>query len=273
MTLQRKPFTAPQLLMEAQNLFQQLAQGKGLQIRVECSVDPEQLYWGDPVRLRQMLNNYVSNAVKFTDQGYIRLVAMPIASTTDATKSVDMLHFSVIDTGRGITPAQRAMLFLPFAQLENTGQRTLVGTGLGLSIVDNLVRLMGGEAGCESEPGQGACFWFTLPAERVDASTDFHNLRDLDSFAAVHNAPDNASREEARQTLQPILLVDDNLANRRLTELMLGKLGYPCHSVEDGSLALKAVTNGSNGSTYSLILMDCQMPVMDGLEATRRIRE
>ncbi len=267
MTLQRKPFAASRLLMEAQNLFQQLAQEKGLHIHVECTIDPEQLYWGDPVRLRQMLNNYVSNAIKFTDQGGVRLVAMPMAGATET------LRFSVIDTGIGITPAQRAMLFLPFAQLENVGQRTLVGTGLGLSIVDNLVRLMGGEAGCESEPGQGACFWFTLPAERVDASTDLHNLRDLDSVTAVHNVPNNASRQEARQTLQPILLVDDNLANRRLTELMLGKLGYPYRSVEDGSLALKAATSGSNGSTYSLILMDCQMPVMDGLETTRRIRQ
>lgn len=263
MTLQRRPFTVHQLLMEAQNLFQPLAQDKGLQIRVECSLDPDQPYWGDPVRLRQMINNYVSNAIKFTDQGYVRLLAM----TEESTETMDILRFSVIDTGRGITPAQRAMLFLPFAQLENTGQRTLAGTGLGLSIVDNLAKLMGGEVGCESAPGQGANFWFTLPAERVDVSTNSHNLRGLDSsVTAARSLPG----VEARQTLQLILLVDDNLANRRLTELMLGKLGYPCHSVEDGSLALKAITDGGN---YALILMDCQMPVMDGLEATRRIRQ
>tara|TARA_R110002124_G_scaffold112450_2_gene266553 strand:+ start:3808 stop:6012 length:2205 start_codon:yes stop_codon:yes gene_type:complete len=201
-------------------------------------------YRGDPLRIRQVLGNFFSNAAKFTSTGKI---ALSIEQT-----SRGLIRFSVSDTGVGFPPESKDRLFARFQQADETITRKFGGTGLGLSICRDLVEMMDGTLDCESRPGVGSTFWFDLPLESVSAP------RDTSSIAAAVESPDRPLR---------VLIADDHPTNRKVAELMLSGVAEVV-SVVDGQEAVDAAF----ASLFDIILMDMQMPVMDGLTAVQMIR-
>ncbi len=203
-----------------------------------------------------MLSNLVSNAIKFTAHGFVRIVATEIERQSQHA----VLLFSVSDSGIGITNEQQARLFQAFSQADSSTTRRFGGTGLGLSIVLQLAKLMGGEAGIDSQPGQGARFWFRVRVALQEGTQEL-----LQTRAASVAVP-------ARGLTGTVLIAEDNLVNRMVIMAMLGELdcsGLSVTVVEDGQQALDFITQGG---VPDLVLMDVQMPVMDGLEATEKIR-
>jgi CheY-like chemotaxis protein len=210
---------------------------------------------GDPTRISQALLNYAGNAVKFTEQGGITLRINMLAETPESA----LIRFEVRDTGAGIDTETQAKLFSAFEQADSSTTRRHGGTGLGLAITRRLAELMGGEAGVISAPGQGSTFWFTAR---------------LDKGCVKHAQPLQAAAGSAEEILisryhgRSVLLVEDDLINREVALELLGDTALVVDSAENGEVAVRMAT----ATTYDLILMDMQMPVMDGLEATRQIR-
>ncbi|EKE17601.1 MAG: hypothetical protein ACD_10C00372G0002 [uncultured bacterium] len=256
--LEHLAFMPAQLIRETSVVFEETAKAKGLAFEVAWAMNPSGRYRGDPVRLRQMLTNLINNAIKFTATGSIRVEGRE----REVEDGQAILEFAVIDTGIGIAADKQAILFQPFTQADASNTREYGGTGLGLSIVRNLANLMGGEAGVESREGAGSRFWFQISAEKLADGEEAN--------------PDNPTEEgEPVVAKSPtetvlVLVVEDNKTNRMVIQAMLKKQsGIRVETVEDGQ---EAVTHVMQGSTPHLILMDCQMPVMDGYEATRQIR-
>jgi len=248
------------LLDDVQALFQEAAQRKSLQLRVDWQGPPQARYQLDPLRLRQVLLNLVSNAIKFTASGQIEIVGQEVASEGEQAT----LAFSVTDTGIGISPAQQAQLFQPFSQVDNSLTRRYQGSGLGLSIARRLVELFGGQIGVDSQPGQGARFWFRLQATRLlPAPTAPLPLAPSGAVPAVPAA------ETPTPLSGQVLVVEDHPMNRMLIQTMLAKLGLTATFAEHGQEALNLL---SSGLAIDLVLMDLQMPVMDGFAATAEIR-
>lgn len=203
---------------------------------------------GDRDRLRQVVANLLGNAVKFTDRGRIDV-------TIERLRSVDAgeeIRISVADTGIGIPKESLGRLFERFTQVDNSIARRFGGTGLGLAICKNLVERMGGRIGVDSEPGRGSTFWFTVTLPLDPAAAD-----------EAASEPDAEAPASGR-----VLVVDDNAANLSLVEAMLGAVGHKVDTARNGSIAVERVTEGD----YDVVLMDLSMPVMDGFEATSRIR-
>ncbi len=239
-----------EILAQTQALFASAVRARGLQIESGWH-GPKTHYRGDPHRLAQMLSNLVSNALKFTPQGSIRVEAREIARVGHSA----MLEFSVSDSGIGIAPDKLGLLFQSFSQVDSSSARQFGGTGLGLSIVRTLAHLMGGEAGVESAVGQGSRFWFRVAVEPVaQASLASDAVRAPDAVALVGR----------------VLLVEDNASHSRLIELLLGSLGMVVRAASNGQQGLDAIVQGD---AASVILMDLHMPLLDGYEATRRIRQ
>jgi len=214
-----------------------------LRVRAEGFVSP--WHKGDVTRLRQVLLNLVSNAIKFTPKrGRVEL---------SAVRSGEHLHFRVEDSGIGISPEQQAKLFQPFTQADESTTRRFGGTGLGLSISHRLVSLMGGSIEVQSEPGRGTCFSFSIPAVEGRAPID-----------AERTGDDSLGSTEVR-----VLVVEDNAVNQKVAHRMLEKLGCAVELADDGRAALHKL----HAASFDLVLMDCDMPNMDGFEATRAIRE
>ena len=209
---------------------------------------------GDPDRLRQVLLNLVSNAVKFTAEGE---VAVTVQVASSAAGEIT-LCFAVKDTGIGLSEVARQRLFQPFVQADGSTTRRFGGTGLGLVISRRLINLMGGDVAVESVEGQGSTFSFTIP---LGCSTAPSAATVVPSAAGPHPVPSGTPR-------LAILVAEDNPVNQKLTLMQLAKLGYIGMAVSNGREAVAAVTGGS----YALILMDCQMPEMDGFDATVAIR-
>jgi len=159
--LRRQVFDPAALIADTAALFTEMAASRGLSIEAAWRGAESARYWGDPVRLRQMLSNLISNAIKFTSEGFVRVEATPLGPSDEAP----MLEFSVVDTGIGIGQDQMALLFQPFSQVDSSNTREFGGTGLGLSITRSLAHLMGGDVGVDSEAGRGSRFWFRVPAE------------------------------------------------------------------------------------------------------------
>ncbi|KQT54404.1 hypothetical protein ASG43_02020 [Aureimonas sp. Leaf454] len=208
----------------------------------------EGFYLGDPTRLRRVLLNLLSNAVKFTENGHVRLAIREVGD-----ENALRLRFVVSDTGIGIPETSRHLLFQAFSQVDGTIGRRFGGTGLGLAICKRVVEAMGGTIGVDSEPGMGSRFWFEVPALRTSS--------------LPIGAPEDAGDAENLPGLD-ILVVEDNAFNRAVAGRLLAALGQRVVFAEDGEAAVSM----SGERRYDLVLMDMQMPVMDGVEATRRIR-
>ncbi|WP_332676643.1 ATP-binding protein [Brevundimonas sp.] len=235
---------------EAARLYESAASEKGLQFFVEIAPEADRWIAGDVVRIKQILTNLVSNAVKFTSTGFVSLTAAPGPDRGGAPT----LRFSVEDTGIGFDSETRDRLFSRFEQADGAITRKFGGSGLGLAISRDLAEMMGGDLDCESEPGGGSAFILTIP------------FRPVEQPAAAGMAVIEA--EDGEQPVIRVLLADDHPVNRKVVELILAQAPVEVVSVEDGAQAVQACRDGD----YDLILMDMQMPVMDGLTATREIR-
>jgi signal transduction histidine kinase/ActR/RegA family two-component response regulator len=254
--LKQTVFDPAQLLDETHHLFSEMAQGQQLGLKAGWQGPSGVRYGGDAVRLRQMLSNLVSNAIKFTHSGEVTIHGHEVERGTDFA----LIEFAVTDTGMGIHPEELALLFKPFSQVDGSHSRKFSGTGLGLSIVSSLATLMHGEVGVDSTPGQGSTFWFRARVEPVEAHED--------SRQAVRVAPASDSRQRSLAGHR-ILVVEDNPVNRTIVETLLVKLGVEVMIAEDGQQALDLL---AQGALVDLVLMDCQMPVLDGFAATQALR-
>jgi len=235
-------------LGETVEMLQPRAAAKGLDLRFECDPEvPAELH-GDPVRLRQILANLVSNAVKFTERGSV--VVRVVLQSRSARGGVT-LRCEVRDTGPGIAPTDQERIFDAFAQADGSHTRRYGGTGLGLAIVKQLVDLMRGEVGVASTPGEGSTFWFSVPLEPAQGEVVEERRRPAAASLTGH-----------------VLLVEDNELNREVAEGMLRALGLEVTVACDGREALQIATV----RRFDAILMDCQMPHLDGFAATRQLR-
>jgi len=247
-------FAVDTLMGDIFALFAGSASAKGLQLESDWQGPAGPCYLGDPHRLRQMLSNLVSNAIKFTDHGFVRIEGSEIERQSQHA----VLLFSVSDSGVGLTPEQQSLLFQPFSQADSSTTRRFGGTGLGLSIVLQLAQLMGGEVGIDSQLGQGSRFWFRVRVALQDEVQELHET----TAAAV----------SVKDLTGTVLIAEDNSVNRMVIMAMideLGCLGLTITVVEDGQQALDFITQGG---APDLVLMDVQMPVMGGLESTEKIR-
>jgi len=247
-----------QIVGEIQSLFAQIIQSKGLELQCHWH-GPNRRYLGDPNRLRQMLGNYLNNAIKFTNEGCIHIEARELGC--DAHSAV--LEFSVTDSGIGISPEQQPRLFERFSQADNSISRTYGGTGLGLSIVRSLSQLMAGDVGVETTVGKGSRFWFRvrLPVVALDSEQPTSGQSQLAGDLAT----------SAQQPLNcRVLVAEDNGVQQKLIRVLLERRGAQVTLVANGQEALSALRRGE---PFDLILMDLYMPVMDGYEAAQGIRE
>ena len=244
MDFEETPFDLGGSLEAVQSLYQETARAKNLALRVSVAPDSRGIYLGDPARLRQVLQNLISNAMKFTENGSVEVRA----STDPGGAGV---RFEVEDTGLGISEEAQGRLFSKFMQADRSTSRKFGGTGLGLAICRELVCAMGGDIGVDSEEGRGSTFWFTLPL-----------LLAAPAEPAVEEAP-----ESVDQPLR-ILAAEDNATNRFVLKAILGQKELEAHFVENGREAVEAV----EAADFDLILMDLHMPEMDGLSATQAIR-
>lgn len=247
--LSSAPFSLRACLRAAVQTMQSRASQKGLELIVDIHPSVPDALNGDSVRLRQILLNLMANAVKFTATGHV-YVQCEVAS--HGAKSAT-LKFYVRDTGIGIAAEKHGIIFDAFRQADGSTSRTYGGTGLGLAICKRLVGMMGGEIGVDSVPGQGSCFWFTA---RINVASHTIQLEP----GSVQAAP-----------LPPltILLAEDNLVNQRLIVRLLEKAGHTVDVAVNGEEVLQLLEQ----KTFDIVLMDVQMPVMDGLAATRSLRE
>jgi two-component system sensor histidine kinase/response regulator len=231
-------------------LFATRASSKGLVLESDVAADVPHNLIGDPGRLRQVLSNLIGNSIKFTVTGSVKVKARVVEKKSDHV----VLAFAVHDSGIGMTPVQQAKLFRPYSQAETSTARRFGGTGLGLAICFRLVELMGGTFDVQTEPGAGSTFTFTMRCALAEPG-------------AIH-AHKSSRVVLSRRFSGRVLLVEDNAVNRKVASTTLKRLGLDVLEAENGSIALRTLAH----ERVDLILMDMNMPVMDGVEATQRIR-
>jgi len=248
--LEAVPFSPREILTAVHSAYIALAEAKGLRLSLSIDDGVPAHVLGDPVRVRQILSNFTTNALKFTAHGSVHIAAEPTPGGS--------LRFSVTDTGVGIAPETQARLFTPFTQADNSTTRRYGGTGLGLSICRELAALMSGMVGLDSRVGVGSTFWADLP---------------LQAFDAGPSAPDTSWDVSERLQGAHVLVVEDNPVNMLIVVAMLEQWGVQVGQVTDGSMALAAVERAvSQGQPFDMVLMDVHMPEMSGHEAARELR-
>ena len=258
MELEIADFDLKELVDEIMGLY--IVAGQRKKIRVYAEVDPELAdhYLGDSYRIRQILVNLLGNGIKFTDTGSV--VLRVDKKDADGT---EMVHFAVHDSGPGIPPDKLDRLFKPFSQVDSSSTRRYGGTGLGLSICQKLVELMQGEIGVNSSPEDGSVFWFTIPLAKAPEK---ERRSGKDESRLVKHAPE-VSDAKIDAKLPSILIVEDDETNRFVLTTVLKNSEVNVTSARNGEEAVDLCRKGR----FDLIFMDCQMPIMDGFEATRQI--
>ncbi len=248
--IQNEPFHLANAVRTVTALAEARVHEKGLTIPVQIAPEAEAWVLGDIVRVKQIVTNFVSNAVKFTERGEVRVV-VSCESEADGRR---VFRFEVRDTGVGFDPSKKDVVFGRFQQADGSITRRFGGTGLGLAISKQLANMMDGDVDCDSTPGEGSVFTLVMPLELTDPPKE----------EIVEAVDVDGPQPEALR----ILLADDHATNRRVCELILSQIDAELVSVEDGSRALEAFKT----DRFDVVLMDMQMPVMDGLAATRAIR-
>lgn len=257
------PMSVRSCLEEAIALVAQEAERKGLAVSFDLAEDVPAFVRGDIARIRQVLVNLLANAVKFTEHGSVRVSVSAGAGAEGGADGDLRLLFEVEDTGIGIARDLQAHLFQPFRQVDASTTRNYGGTGLGLAISRQLVEAMGGAIGVESEAGEGSRFWFTVASEAIEGD-------EVPQNASFERTPTGSFAFDAslgRSAPLRMLVAEDNPVNQKLTVYMLDRMGYSADVVGNGLEAVEAVRR----QRYDVVLMDVQMPVMDGLEAARVI--
>jgi PAS domain S-box-containing protein len=256
MTIEESDFSLPELVGDVMRMQEEAARQKGLELSQESDTNLPQSVCGDSLRLRQILLNFVGNAIKFSDHGRIQIRTRLVEEDRHSI----LLRLDVCDQGIGLSPEQMTRLFTPFTQIDGSLTRKYGGSGLGLVISRRIARLMGGEVGVESEQGKGSCFWTTVRLKRGTVS------KGAAVIPGSGDARDILLRDFGGAR---ILVVEDEPSNREVAEFLLLDAGLVPDLAADGREALDRVRNGP----YSMILMDLQMPVMNGLDAARAIRQ
>lgn len=249
-----RPFAVRELFQSVETLFYQRVKEKGLGLHVSVAADVPEILLGDATRLTQIVVNLIGNATKFTDAGGI---SVGVTSDYGSDQEHIRLWVEVTDTGIGISQEQQAVIFERFSQAESSTTRRYGGTGLGLTIVKELIEIQHGQIGVESQLGRGATFRFFIPYTIITAAPE------------LAGTPENLMATLPRMEGACVLVADDNRMNQRLMEHLLSGAGLSFDMVDDG---LKAV-NRLREKKYHVVLMDIQMPVMDGYAASRMIRE
>jgi len=266
--LKKAPFNLRKMSQEIYDLFELCTNPKNVKFLLEISpeISHNLMLIGDEFRLRQIFSNLISNAIKFTQRGEIifKIETVALETETDANLSERNLNlkFTIKDTGIGISPENQTQLFKSFCQISHQMGQHYEGTGLGLAICQQLVQLMGGKIGVESEEGKGSTFWFTLNLEISDQ--------------IITCSDDNLTKEITNQDHQyskfsplKILVAEDTPVNKKVIMNQLKNLGYEAFLVENG----QEVIDQLGKENYDLILMDCQMPVLNGYQSTQQIRQ
>jgi signal transduction histidine kinase/ligand-binding sensor domain-containing protein/CheY-like chemotaxis protein len=257
MELHQEPFQVRKCIGDATQVFAWKAREKGIELRHSVAADVPEVLSGDSNRLRQILLNLLGNAMKFTEHGSI---ALEVCTAPDSEPGGDMYRLlcSVTDTGAGIPPEQQSIIFDAFAQADGSIRRRQGGTGLGLAICTKLVRLMNGKIWVESTPGSGSKFAFTALLRKAAKPV---------SPATNDPRPDPVPNQPARRL--NILLAEDNPVNQRLAQIMLERMGHTVVTAKNG----REARDTADRQPFDVILMDIQMPEMDGFEATAAIRQ
>jgi CheY-like chemotaxis protein/two-component sensor histidine kinase len=252
LSIERTDFRLDDVMDSLSNLVVIKVVEKGVELMFDLSADVPLTLFGDPMRLGQILTNLVNNAVKFTDAGGDILVRVVVEEQTQASA---LLHFSVRDTGIGMTEDQQHRLFQAFSQVDSSVTRKYEGTGLGLVISKKLVEMMDGGIWLESEPGVGSTFHFTARFEKR-------------KLPAPNPQPVLSDHGPLR-----VLVVDDNVTSGELLSEMLGGFGFQVDYVESGEAAIERLIGADEQAPYDLIFIDWMMPEMDGIETARAIQQ
>jgi signal transduction histidine kinase/AmiR/NasT family two-component response regulator len=247
-------FCLHDLVRSVTSIMTDAIEAKGLELIVEVVDLPEYLH-GDPLRLSQALVNYLGNALKFTDRGRIALKARVVDQVEDAL----LVRFEVADTGIGVTDEQKGRLFNAFEQADKSVTRKYGGTGLGLEITHKIAQLMGGDAGVESTPGLGSTFWFTARLKRAGRPSATETVARLERSEAMLMH---------RHAGKRVLVAEDDPINQEVAVELLRQVGIEADLASNGALAVHMAA----AERYDVILMDVQMPELDGISATRQIR-
>ncbi|WP_417387926.1 ATP-binding protein [Gimesia sp.] len=262
LTLEEIEFSLPVLLSELEFLFQEVVHNKGVHLEIRCVGPVPEMVKTDPTRLRQVLVNLLGNAIKFTEKGSVvlevrRSDSLPL-----------FLNFKITDTGIGIAPEEIKNLFVPFTQADSSTTRQYGGTGLGLTICKKIVENLGGSINLESELNRGTTVTFTLPIGEMKHESS--------GISDTGSSLDTRSRFEIMNQLKNlrVLLVEDGLDTRKLISFILSKAGAHVTTAENGQIALQEIeTSVVAGNWFDVIVMDMQMPVLDGYAATRTLRD
>jgi CheY-like chemotaxis protein len=271
MRLELVPISLRKVASESVDMVRGEARAKGLRLSYDFQEGVPDSVFADPLRIRQILLNLLNNALKFTSEGSVALTV----SLDRAFEDRACVRFAVKDTGIGVSSTALGRLFKPFSQADSSMSRKYGGTGLGLAICKHLAELMGGEIGVESGETLGSLFWFTIEVQTNTASSAgpaIPNIVEVPSALpsrATGEGTELTTTTYARGSDAWILLVEDNRVNQRLAVKMLKKRGYGVDVAANGIEALDLLATRA----YDFVLMDCQMPEMDGFETTRRIRE